>query len=115
MNHDRIIDDLESRLKGFCDIVETKGTYKFKDENQLFKDYQDGTCYGEFDVIGIRNNTVFTIETKGRDLYANRKKAMYQLEKDKYYLSHICEDFKIHKFYAYSCDNKRGYTVEEIR
>ena len=115
MHHDEIIKSLEERLNSFCDIVETSGEYRFLDEKKIFKDYTDGYCYGEFDAVGIRGNTVFLFEVKGRDIYDNAKKAMYQLKRDEEYFKRICEDYKIHKFYAYSKDNKRGYNTEEIK
>lgn len=114
MQHDKLVKTLEERLNKFCEMVVVKTPYSFADPERMFKDYEDGRCYGEADLIGVHYNTAFAIEIKGRDYMSNRQKAMYQLKKDKEYLSSICEDYKIHTFYAYSADNKRGYTVEEI-
>lgn len=108
MNHDKIVENLEMRLrKAFPeDTILTKIDFDLQCREQ----------HGEMDLLWIHNNIYHPVEIKQRNCYLNRQKAVYtQLPRD---CEHILEEYpyvdKIIPFYAYSRYNKRGYYVEKI-
>jgi len=108
MEHKRIQNDLERRLKKICNYVWTNEEYKLQGIS------------GECDVGGIikKWDRMFVFEVKTTDNDKNRLKAYHQLSKDESFytkLYHDYEPFQILKFYAYGSDKRRGYDVIRVK
>jgi hypothetical protein len=108
MQHDEILNDLESRLLGCYLSVKKNKTYQLSKETS-----------GEMDIYAIDFNKkrVIVVEVKEKDTKTNHHKAKVQLKKDLifFYSTDYSEfDFKI--FYAYSDSNSpRGYNTQKVR
>jgi len=101
MAHNRIVNNLESRLRD-------SNKYDFIDS---CKEFMVHGKYGECDLYAIRDNYGLVFEMKGRDRAKARKKARSQLQKDVEWLydqyRHID---RIFCFYVYN--EKRTDVIE---
>ena len=103
MQHDRIIETLEDRLR---------------DTNSYglilsCQNYVTHGIYGECDLMALRGYYALLFEVKGIDKPKNRKKAYRQLNKDLGWVHDKYGELRTFKFYVYS--NKDTISLEWVK
>ncbi len=93
MQHDKIISNLEHRLRksGKYDLIKNKTEYKVHGK------------YGECDLMAIRGDYALLFEIKTYDRHKGRKKAYQQLDKDSEWVTERYKGItRIFKFYSHT-------------
>jgi len=104
MKHDKMIEDLETRLR----------THNPDSKIILKEEYDLDDCHGEID-LGIVTGIIAQVyEMKTTYNFKNREKAYQQLDKDERYIFQEFPDVqRVDKFWVYSRDGT-GYCIEKV-
>lgn len=105
--HDRIITDLEARLRASDKYALVLSNIEYK---------VNGHC-GECDLFGIRRDfdAAYVFEVKTTDSSKSRNKAYHQIDKDIDYIWGKYAPERVFGFYVYGAKGIQFYEVRRIR
>jgi len=105
--HDRIIADLERRLRRSDKYALILANIEYKVNHH----------YGECDLFGIRRdiNAAFVFEVKTTDSSKARNKAYHQIDKDIDYIWENYSPERMYGFYVCGCKGTQFYEVRRVK